>query len=293
VLLNEKTREILRTMINEKTGYRSGPKLIEFFKEFGSEDFYGPGFPSRWAYTDKKLAEMNGTSDIDRCILKVFAPINFVEKIQTLDALIDEFNRYLAFDKWSVVRNGADITFKRQDVVKFDRPISEPEETFLRKEFSDVSVRDLGLDGPVEEVLEQRTKEIERCFAGGSSLAVILLAGSTLEGILLGVASQFRHEFCSARTSPKTKDGKVRPLHEWNLNGFIDVARELGLLEHDTSRFSHSLREFRNYIHPFQQLASGFSPKERTAKICLQVLRAAIQDLHGSVVVFRQHREIK
>lgn len=46
--LSSKTLEKLRNLINEETDYRSGPKLVEFFNQFGFHDSYGQGFPSRW-----------------------------------------------------------------------------------------------------------------------------------------------------------------------------------------------------------------------------------------------------
>ena len=81
----------------------------------------------------------------------------------------------------------------------------------------------------------------------------------------------------------KKKTGKVKQFHEWSLSGFIDVARELRIIQHDTQKFSHSLRDFRNYIHPFEQMSSGFKPREHTAKICLQVLKAAIYEIGENI----------
>ena len=69
--------------------------------------------------------------------------------------------------------------------------------------------------------------------------------------------------------------------HEWSLNSFIDVAYECGLIGLDVKKYSHVLRDFRNYIHPFQQASSGFKPDIYTAKISWQVLQAAIADLTG------------
>jgi hypothetical protein len=43
--------------------------------------------------------------------------------------------------------------------------------------------------------------------------------------------------------------------------------------------FSHSLRDFRNFIHPYQQHLLNFSPDKHTAKISWQVLQAVIDDL--------------
>lgn len=288
MILSSKTLQCLRDMINERTEYRSGPKLVQFFNEFGFNDSYGQGFPSRWMYTDERLSTINGTPELDKCIKQLFSPINFIGRIQELDNLINDLNQYLAFDKWRIVRNGADISFKRLDKVEVEEPTaSNQEDTFLNREFSNISIHGLGLEGPVVAVLEHRVKEIEKCFSASSPLAVILLAGSSLEGVLLGLAIQYPRHFNTTKAAPKDSAGKVKQFHEWSLSNFIDVAKELTILKHDTYKFSHSLRDFRNYIHPFEQMASGFAPREHTAKICLQVLKAAINDMHENISVLR------
>lgn len=280
MILCKKTLECLREIINEKSEYRSGPRLVQFFNDLGFNDSYGQGFPSRWLFTDERLAKINGTPALDQCIRNTFAPVNFVSRIQELDLLIKEFNQYLAFDKWKVVRQEADVGFQKLEKVEIDS--GEPKDSeneFLSREFTNVDLRALKLENAITDVLQHRIKEIEKCFSSGSPLAVILLAGSALEGILLGLAIQHPRQFNSAKSSPKDSSSKVKPFHEWSLGGFIDVAKELGLIQHDTHKFSHSLRDFRNYIHPFEQMSSGFSPRENTAKICLQVLRAAIHEI--------------
>jgi len=289
MILSQKTLESLREMINERTEYRSGPKIIQFFNALGFNDTYGQGFPSRWMFTDDRLSKINGTPKIDECIRRTFAPINFVSRIGELDQLIGDFNQYLAFDKWRVERRGAEILFHKLDKVEIQEPTSprEREDDFLRRDFSDVRFDGLGLEPAVLAVLEQRVKEIEKCYSAGSPLAVILLAGSSLEGVLLGIATGFPRHFNSASAAPKDQAGKVRQFQAWTLNNFIDVSRELDIIEHDTHKFSHALRDFRNYIHPFEQLASGFSPREHTAKICLQVLKAASHDLRSNISKLR------
>lgn len=281
MILSKKTLEKLRDLINEETEYRSGPKLVQFFNELGFQDSYGAGFPSRWMYTDEKLKAINGTPEIDKCIKNVLAPINFVGRFADLDAHIRDFNEYLVFDKWRVVRKNDVITFEKLDKVDIDEATRDTvaEDEFLKREFTDVDVSALGLEGPVTEVLQFRIREIEKCFAAGAPLAVILLAGSTLEGILLGLAAKHPKAFNSAKSSPKDGEGRVRRLQDWTLASFIDVAGNLGLIQRDTQKFSHSLRDFRNYIHPFEQMSSGFDPREYTAKLCLQVLKAAISEI--------------
>jgi hypothetical protein len=153
------------------------------------------------------------------------------------------------------------------------------EDEFISKEFGTVSVEQLGLDSVISNILKQRLDEIRRCLTARAPLAVIFLCGSTLEGILLGIACARPKDFNQSALSPKDRLGKVKPFQEWTLNDFIHVARDLNLVGEDVKKFSHALRDFRNYIHPYQQMASNFDPAGHTARICWQVLQAAITQL--------------
>ena len=278
--LSKKTLEKLRELINEETEYRSGPILIQFFNELGFSDTYGQGFPSRWIYTDERLNRINGTPELDTCIKAVFSPVNFIGRIGELDAFMNDFNQFMVFDKWQVFRDEADICFKKLEKVKINSSdVKKEEYSFLNQEFNDLNLGILKLENVVTDVLQYRVSEIEKCFSADAPLSVILLAGSTLEGILLGVAARYPREFNSSKCAPKSTSDKVKQFHDWSLNNFIDVARDVGFVEHDVHKFSHSLRDFRNYIHPFEQVSSGFNPSMHTAKICLQVLKVAIHQI--------------
>ena len=164
--------------------------------------------------------------------------------------------------------------------------LSQPSEStmteaeFLKKDLSKISINKLALESSLVPILEKRLKEINQCMVAGSSLAVVILAGSVLEGILLGTALSAPEKFNRSSASPK-KEGKVLPYDQWGLASFIDVAYDVGLLKLDVKKFSHSVRDFRNYIHPYEQMSSNFIPDKHTAQICLQVLKAAIADLSG------------
>lgn len=285
MFLNTKSLERLRELINEETEYRSGPQLVQLFNSFGGDETYGSGFPSRWVYTDAKLNNLNGTPVIAQCLQEVFSPKNFIGKIDELDRLIENFNQYLAFDKWKIIRNNCYISLKKLDKIEFDEtPVNKgnSESEFLDREFANVSIHGLGLEGTVSAVLDLRIKEIEKCYQGKAYLSTILMAGSTLEGIFLGLATTHPATFNRAKSSPK-KNGTVLQFQNWSLSNYIDTAKELGLIEYDTHQFSHTLRNFRNYIHPFEQVSSKFSPREHTAKICLQVLMAVIDDTFSNL----------
>lgn len=153
------------------------------------------------------------------------------------------------------------------------------EEDFLKSEFKELSISSLKLDGVITNILSQRLEEIKKCLNSKSALATIFLCGSTLEGILLGVALNHPQDFNGASVSPKDENGKVSKFHNWTLSNFIDVAKELGFIKEDVKKFSHALRDFRNYIHPYQQASQQFNPSEHTAKLCWQVLKLAIYQI--------------
>lgn len=97
------------------------------------------------------------------------------------------------------------------------------------------------------ETLNKRLDEIKNCLNANAPLSVIFLAGSSLEGILLGVALKHPKEFNQSKSAPKDKEGKIKQFHDWTLSNFIDTSYEVGLFKEDVKKFTHSLREFRNY----------------------------------------------
>lgn len=164
---------------------------------------------------------------------------------------------------------------------------SEPAERvtkseFLSQDYPEVNFNRLQLESAFLPVMEYRWAEVKNCLNAGANLSAIILLGSMLEGVLLGAAHANPREFNQAPEAPKDEGGKVLPLWKWNLAAFIDVAYRLGILKLDVKKFSHALRDFRNYIHPYEQHASGFTPDQDTARICLQVFRAAVNQLSTS-----------
>jgi hypothetical protein len=152
---------------------------------------------------------------------------------------------------------------------------------FLKQEFSNLNLARLNIDAQLQAVIEQRVDEIHKSMRAGASLATVFLCGSTLEGLLLDAATKQPQQFNSAKSAPKDKDERVRPLHDWTLDSLINVAHEVSLLSLDVKKYGHALKDFRNYIHPRQQASQGFKPDQHTAKISWQVLQAAIADLSG------------
>ena len=159
-----------------------------------------------------------------------------------------------------------------------------PEKTvqgFLRKEFAIPRVQDLPVEATVVPIIESRLREAQKVLEVGAYLSVIVLCGSVLEGVLLGNAQNNPAKFNKSSASPKTKEGTVKRFHDWTLSELIDVATNVGVLKPDVRTFSHGLRDFRNYIHPYHEMSSKFTPDEHTARMCFQVLKAALASVAG------------
>ncbi|GAA5266120.1 hypothetical protein ACOSOMT5_P2547 [Acidiphilium sp. MT5] len=152
---------------------------------------------------------------------------------------------------------------------------------FLHHEFTIPNIQKLPVEAQAMPIIESRLNEARVAMGAGAYLSTVVLCGSVLEAVLLGAAQKEPARFNRASASPKTNDGSVKRFHEWSLAQFIEVACEAGILKPDVKTFSHGLRDFRNYIHPYEQMLSGFTPDAHTAKVCFQVLKAALASVAG------------
>ncbi len=184
-------------------------------------------------------------------------------------------------------RNGFTLTelskrWVRDFLAGDEAVISSSRQTYLNKSIGAIDVNKLILSVELKKVIEERIVEIQKCMDAQAPLAAIFLCGSTLEGLLLSYATRHPAAMNVAVASPKDRaTGNVLPLRDWKLSALIDVSKEIGLIDEDTSQFSSRLREFRNYIHPNQQATKKFSPTMKTAEMCFKVLQSAIVQLEG------------
>lgn len=144
---------------------------------------------------------------------------------------------------------------------------------------ADIDLNGLSFDQIITDTLSSRIEEIIKGIKAETPLSIIFLSGGTLEGILVGKAKIFPKRFNETKCSPKQVNGKVKKLSEWTLNDLIDSSFEMGLINRDVKNFNHYLRDFRNYIHPLEQIHAGFNPTMDTAMICWQVLQMAIRQI--------------
>ena len=83
--------------------YRSGSQLVRLFNDYGTNDVYGKGFPSRWQYAEEKLRSLNGTTSIGDVLCHVLDPREFMDCEHNEQEAADYVNARLKYDGFEVV----------------------------------------------------------------------------------------------------------------------------------------------------------------------------------------------
>jgi len=86
--------------------YKSGSVLVKLFNEFGANDVYGQGFPSRWKYAEEKLRSINGTDHLPALIRAILDPREWFEFGKPREEAVFYLNDYLRFDGFEIAPDG-------------------------------------------------------------------------------------------------------------------------------------------------------------------------------------------
>ncbi len=132
-------------------------------------------------------------------------------------------------------------------------------------------------DAALHAVLVARMREAQRCVEHEAWLSAVILSGSVLEGMALGFGTAQPERVNRAYAAQYSK--AAPRLWDWKLHEWITVLTRLRAFSPNVEKFGHALRDFRNYVHPAEQLAHGFSPDGHTARISFHVVQAAAEDL--------------
>lgn len=260
--------------------YRSSWYLTQFFQSVGLSRFKHDGTTRKIWVLD--CLRQCSNDELNQVILGLASPKTYKGNVEHLELALKSLNQVLNPEGLSVEINGVKPVLKNIEP-RLSRPLnpsSSNDTTILEKP----DFKLLGIEPEYSKLLDGRWAEVEKCLQSRAYLASIILMGSLLEGILNWALMKFPEKACRALASPKDSTGKPKPFRDWSLSQMIDVACELGWLEMDVKRFSHSVREFRNLVHPYQQLKEGVTPDEDTCKISWQVVRASINDLEKHFV---------
>jgi hypothetical protein len=129
-------------------------------------------------------------------------------------------------------------------------------------------------DIEVKKIIERDFAEIQRAFISKCWKSVIILSGGAIEAILLDQLVQNESNAKSSAKAPKNSDIKL-----WDLKDLIEVAIDLNLVHTGIDKLSHSVREYRNLVHPGNEIRNKLRFAEEEARIAIEVFNMLQRDL--------------
>jgi len=253
--------------------YRSGSELTRFFQRVGFSNFRHDGSTRKWWTLDvlKQLTENN----LKAVVLRLADPREYRGNQQQVDKATRKLNEILMVEGLKVELDGL-IPKLRQITPQF---VEQTEKTDL-KPLPPPDFLNLKLEPGLGEILADRWSQAQKCLNAEAWLAATIIMGSMLEGMLLAVLQKFLGEANACKSAPiDPRTCKVKYFADWSLSDMINVAHEANWIDLDGKKFSHSLREFRNLIHPYQQMILKTCPDKDTCEISWLVVQAAANDL--------------
>lgn len=195
----------------------------------------------------------------------------FVEEVNSqIPNILTAFNKrdFFSHDKYyhadgirlHIVRNLGTLKVRADNVS--DTPVTE------NRDFGFISNEDL------RHIIQRDYQEIQRGIISGNWKSSIILCGGAIETVLLDVVQRDTAAALGSSKAPSEQN-----FNKWNLNDLIEVALDTELVDGQAASLSHTVRSYRNLIHPGVELRLGLKIEPEEAKIALQVLNILIRDL--------------
>jgi hypothetical protein len=174
--ISERTISALAKIVtgdSQISPYKSGPVLVRLFNEFGANDVYAQGFPSRWHYAEEKIRAINDTRKLTALIRTLFDPRDWLEFEKPCEKAVAYLNDYLKHDGFEIIKDGEFFTVRKinDGVVAFEYPTKESRE--VNKLF-----------------IEQQIKKCDQKLSEKDYDGAITNSRSLLEAVLLEVEQE-------------------------------------------------------------------------------------------------------
>jgi len=136
-------------------------------------------------------------------------------------------------------------------------------------------------DEPLRTVLEGYYIQAQKAAEADSHLGAIVGCGSVVEGLLTWALLKREVQALGSGKSQKDKQGQVMPIRQWGLTPLIDVSADLGLIGKTAKQASWALKDFRNFLHPYNVLQQSARPDRALALSSLAALAEILRSLQG------------
>ena len=268
--------------------YRSGHELTKFFQRAGLPQFVHDGSTRRlWVLETLKACDREQLALVFK---RLASPFEYGGNQGQIRTALKQLNKIFYFEEFKIILDGNEPKFEKITVdFSDDGEVAKEMKLFQSPDFLSI-----GLKPEIDKILKNRWDEAQRCGTVGAYLSAIIIMGSILEGLLLGIFQQYPAEANKCANAPKgLKTQKIKKFSDWKLAEMIDVAHQIGWINTDVQKFSHALRDFRNLIHPYEQMNTKIYPDADTYQISWSVVQAAVNDLVSKLQTTDDTKKIK
>jgi len=209
-----------------------------------------------------------------KLLTAVFTPADLVEIDKLYQRLLDASGRVVLRSIYlDVLKQITDTLteFRTTNVIRLSEASFAPPTTDAPPDFSTVITNDL-----MKQILEDRWNEIAACVTAKAPLSATVMMGGLLESVLYAKIEKLpdKKPVFSAAAAPKDGTGKTKPLPDWMLNNYLDVAKELKWITEIVHSISHEVRDYRNLVHPHKQYSEKMFVDPDDAKILWEIVKS-------------------
>lgn len=158
---------------------------------------------------------------------------------------------------------------------------------FMKAQFEDHTRSKLGkrlkvICGDREDLRRVLLRDISdavRCYAHGVWKSCVVLCGGTIEGILTALLESEPSSVVDSAYARARKGKPKKALKNYTLEDKLDVAAQLGILAKGSASYGHGVRNYRNYVHPAEELRIGYPLGQRDARIALELVLKILDEV--------------
>ncbi|MFI9536800.1 hypothetical protein ACIG56_26565 [Nocardia fusca] len=276
--LDPKTIERLARIIVDPDGpyARSGRELETLLEHAG---WHHPPEYDGTPRIDWLMTELDERKDpvldLERLLCRVCDPLEYDNGATTARSFRDAINTVLEAEGLVVIDTGGRPVIA--EIRKGDTGAGNAEPHDL-----EARVRRLIGNQRTAETLIKRAGEARICQQNGAYTMAVIAIGSFVEGMLLTLLTE-HDERCRNRQFVD-RNGKFATNPRPNLAALIDTAHVCGWIQLDAKTFMHTVRNFRNYIHPGKELADNPDFDDDSVGLCWAPMQAMLNDLEHELV---------
>ncbi len=212
----------------------------------------------------------NDSAAIERLLCRVCDAVEYDDGVASAEDFRHSINERLRPERLVVTLVGGRPVLGELNVDGSSPVFSEPPDFEQR-------LRRLLRDGSTADALVKRAAETRIAEQGGAHTLAIIGIGSVVEGLLLALLlendSQLRQDGFVDKYGKRVKPERA------GMELLLETAHSTGWIQLDAKDFMHTVRDFRNFVHPRKEWAEQPEFDNDSVRLCWAPVHALLNDL--------------